>query len=156
MIHTPSACASSRRSSPCRLAWRTWQPGVTRSPHEKCRHRSWKPAFSQLNRPMEWTSPPRPHPQSPMFDRMSCGPSTMPPKPQLGAPSARLDRRLEFGDPPGTPKRSGPALGPLGWSPGAPEGPAGPPRANSRSAGIPWSRVKTCACRPKKARKSIP
>ena len=133
---------TSRLSSPSPLAVGTPPEAVTGTPHEKCRLRSAKPAFGQLNQPIERTSEPRSHHQSPMSTRMSCGPSTMPQNPQLAPTSARQGRRLELRDPPGTPKWSGAALGPLGGSPRAPEGPAEPPRLDSRTAGNRWRRVK--------------
>ena len=90
------------------------------------RHRRCEPAFGQLNRPMEPTSEPRRHHQSPMSIRLKCGQSTMPRNPPLAPTSARQRRRLEWRDPHGTPHCSGPALGPLGRPPGAPEGPEQP------------------------------
>ena len=120
------ASESSRRSSPLPLACRTARQSTTWRPSESDRHRRCEPAFGQLNRPMEPTSEPRRHHQSPMSIRLKCGQSTMPRNPPLAPTSARQRRRLEWRDPHGTPHCSGPALGPLGRPPGAPEGPEQP------------------------------
>ena len=60
---TPSAVGTSRRSSPSPLAVGTPPEAVTGTSHEKCRLRSAKPAFGQLNHPIERTSEPRSHHQ---------------------------------------------------------------------------------------------
>ena len=89
MFWTPSAVATSRASSPSPSAVGTTPQAVTQSPHEATRLRSEKPAFGQLNGPMETNYEPRWHLQTPTFDRMCWKPHSMARQPSLAASSAR-------------------------------------------------------------------
>ena len=60
----------------------------------------------------------------------------------LGAASARHGRRLDHQGPPGTPHRSGAALGRPGRPPGGHQGPAGPRESSVRGTACIVSRVK--------------
>ena len=78
LTRTPRASESSRRSSPYRRSWTTWSPPPTWRPRQSDRQRTQKPAFTQFNHPMEPTSTPRWHHQSPTAYRLFCLLSAIP------------------------------------------------------------------------------
>ena len=65
----------------------------------------------------------------------------------LGAASARHGRRLDHQGPPGTPHRSGAALGRPGRPPGGHQGPAGPRESSVRGTACIVSRVNPTSAR---------
>ena len=74
----PRASPSSRRSSRHRRSRVTWSLPPTWPPHQSDRQRTQKPAFTQLNHPIEPTSTPRWHHQSPTAYRLFCLLSAIP------------------------------------------------------------------------------
>ena len=91
---------------------------------------------------MEPSSEPRRHAQSPMSLRLFYYTTPCLYKSCLGAASARHGRRLDHQGPPGTPHRSGAALGRPGRPPGARQGPPGPREGCVRGTASGRSRVK--------------
>ena len=78
LARIPRASPSSRRSSPYRRSRVTWILPPTWRPRQSDRQRTQKPAFTQLNHPMEPTSTPRWHHQSPTAYRLFCLLSAIP------------------------------------------------------------------------------
>ena len=78
LTRTPHTSESSRRLSPYRRSRVTWSLPPTWRPRQSDRQRTQKPAFTQFNHPMEPTSTPRWHHQSPTAYRLFCLLSAIP------------------------------------------------------------------------------
>lgn len=89
-----SATATPRRSSPLPSAWRGRSNDSTWSACQAHRHWSWKPAFTQFHDPMERTSAPQWHRQSPLSIRLNCALPAMPQRRLLAADMPRRGGRM--------------------------------------------------------------
>ena len=119
---------------------------MTARPSESDRLRRCEPAFGQLNRPMEPTSEPQWHDQTPMLIRMNCDPHAMPQgRPMAGRHRAgqRTHRSLTLGSPSRSPGLARGALERLREvNPGPGEAREGPPCAEVRPVPSAPTRVK--------------
>ena len=125
---------------------------MTVRPSESDRLRRCEPAFGQLNRPMEPTSQPQRHRQSPMLIRLNCVPHGMlQDRPMAWPPSrgAEDPRVPDAGSPSGSPELGRGGFGTVREaSQGTSEARQGPPCAEVRP--VPWRRTRVNRVRTRK------